>query len=280
MSYRRKLILIFMIVSIVPLTFTYAFFMFREYNIQRVQVITDFQERIEYDVYELNSLLLEYIQKLQITRHHPRIQSVLRTPVPLQMSTILFDFYTDMQSLYRAFGDASPFWRFTIYTLNPNVISGTFIRDVSFMDEHAYKTAINNADDEYILTISNCAHYLYILGPEANLAGEVYAIAQVTLSLEGLRRYITGDYPEGTQAHFIVTSEDEAHINLIGDLVDFNIDDYYHIAVPVLDSGIIALYLPTDYFTGQLIYPLLSITIIYVIVVVIFALLTMLISRF
>jgi len=279
MSYRKKLILIFMLVNIVPLTLAYAFFSFRVYDTRREEIVSNTLARIESGADELNAVLWEHNQRLQITRRHPRLQALLRVPYPLHMNTILFDFYFDLQNLYHAFGDISPSWRLTIYSLNPNLISGTLIRDASRMDPHAFAIAMENPNYDYIWTISECVQYLLILRPETTLDGHTFAISTVSLSLERVRRYFIGDYPYGTQIFFHIPTYAESPINLIGGNNNINPDDYYTVSVPILDSGYIIGYVPRYYLLTQLITPFIGLTTGYVAVVILFALLTVLISR-
>ena len=279
MSYRRKLIIAFILISLVPMTVAYGFISFNIYNTQRVNVISNVQTRIESDVLNLNAVIWEHSQKLQIIRRHPRIQAVLRTTVPLQMNTALYDFYFDLQNLLHAFGEANPTWSLVVYSFNPNVVSGRFIRDLSFMDEHAYYIATTHLGRDFVLTTSECVSHLYILRTETNLEREIFAISQISISFERLRRYFSADYPEGTQLHFILTSREDEPIHLIGEHNIYEMGNYYIVKVPVLDVGYIVGYIPEVYFTAQLLHPLLGLTAGYLGVIIIFAFLTVLISR-
>jgi len=279
MSYRKKLILIFMLVNIVPLTLAYAFFSFRVYDTRREEIVSNTLTRIQSGAEELNSVLREHNQRLQITRRHPRLLALLRVPYPLHMNTTLFDFYFDLQNLYHAFGDVSPSWRLTIYSLNPNLISGTLIRDASRMEPHAFEIAMDNPNYDYIWTISECAEYLLILRPETTLDGHTFAISTISLSLERVQRYFAGDYPYGTQIFLHIPTYVQSPINLIGGNNAVNPDDYYIVTVPILDSGYIIGYVPRNYLLTQLIAPFIGLTAGYFAVVILFAFLTVLISR-
>ena len=279
MSYRRKLILTFMLVNLIPLTATYLFFSVRVYTTQRNLVISDVQTRIENSTRNLNTLLTEHSQRLQIVGRHPRLQAVLRSPVPLHMSTSLFDFYFDLQNLYHAFGGASPFWRMTIYSLNSNVLSGTFIRDARMMDSFAMQIVLANPSAEYIWTASECEMYLYIIKPEITLQRQIYAISKISLSLDRVRQYFAGYYPDGTQVFFQIPSNIEMQINLFGGGQIHDPGNYHVITVSELDGGLIFGYIPVSYLTGQLLSPLLGLTVGYFSLMLMFALLTVRISH-
>jgi len=266
-----------MLVNLIPLSVAYMIFAVRIYTTQRDLVISDVQSRIENSAGVLNTLLTEHSQRLQIVGRHPRLQAVLRAPVPLHMSTTLFDFYFDLQNLYRAFGGASPFWRMAIYSLNPNVLSGIFIRSADEMDGFAFETVLANPGAEYIWANSECETYLFIIKPEATLQGEIYAISKISLSFDRVRQYFAGYYPEGTQVFFRLFAGGD--VNLLGASQVSEPASYHVITVTALEGGLIRGYVPRGYLTGHLVRTLIWLTGGYLCLMLMFALLTVQISR-
>ena len=279
MSYRRKLILIFMLVNIIPLTLAYSFFSFRFFNTRRDELISTTRTRIENGATNLNTTLWEHSQQLQIIRRHPRLQSLLRSPIPLYMSTIVFDFYFDLQNLFHAIGDVGHSWNLTIFSLNPNVLSGTFIRNARYMEAKALALALEQPEAEYIWTVSDCGNYLYILRPETTLQGHIFAIVQMSLSFNRMRQYFAWDYPEGTLVLLYINSDTGFSIPLFGGNEPDDLENYYMLPTPVLNGGYIVGYLPKSYLTTQLFNPIMGLTAGYFAVIIMFALLTILISR-
>ncbi|MDR1438501.1 MAG: histidine kinase [Clostridiales bacterium] len=303
LAYRKKLVLIFMLASLAPLTMFYAFFSVHAYDSYKGELLEEARAPLASGAEELNGVYLGYMQKLDLLYKNYQVQNILASKSPIRMSTAVFDSYYALSSLYKALEEPAFSWQLTMYTPNPNVLQGAFIESMDRMEPSLRAKALELGDGadgvdgggggsgyswDYIYSHEKRADALYLLQRNFALDSRLYAVGQIRIAFDRVRASFGSRFPEGTRVLYFVGGAlavdllappdlgvAEAESFLAGELGGY----YAATATIYANMDYVAAYVPKSRLSAQLARPLALLTGGYAALIGMFSLLTALISN-
>ena len=107
------------------------------YVARRNGILAQLNNELNNGAKNLNRLYEVNIQKVTIIDQNYQIQNYLRSQRKLDLFEGSMDFFENLKTIYFAISDGTSNWRlwkFSIYSMNDNILKGSFIRDISELE--------------------------------------------------------------------------------------------------------------------------------------------------
>jgi sensor histidine kinase YesM len=238
----------------------------------------------------VNGMFYNCEQRMRMIRQDYKIQNLLLSRQKIRMSVAVFDFYYDINTRYSVIREADPSWNMTVYTLNPNVLSGAFIENADRMPAYLRDIALGTAYGEYRWVYykapDQAAEKIYVLTVNSMPDGEIYAINQISMNFGRIRDAFGAEYPKG--ARILYYAGGVTPVDILPDPVgapaaefaESGAAGYYEVDVSIAaNNDYVTAYVPKNYVRMQLLTPILYLTAGYVALFLMFLVLTALLSH-
>ncbi len=207
LRYRRKLVTLFLVITLIPLTAFYGYFFFVTNSAAREDLLKSVDAAVQSGAQRVNEIFSENVQKLQMLQEHPLLQTHLRSMQRVRMSPEIYDFYSGLSAIYSAIRDSAQSWNMTIFSCNPNVLSGAFIEPIENMDPVRKAQVLSVPDSVYHFVYAPASGTLqemaYILHHSKSQYNTTISIEQIRFAFDRIRKCFQVDLSPEISVEFL-----------------------------------------------------------------------------